>query len=80
MVRMDDRVYNLIYSLLFLKDLDKTLKEVLVNTITSEQIQDILKLLDVDEQTKVDFKLFAGMAAYAERVLYPKYVYVFMFF
>ena len=56
------------------QDIDRTLKDVLVNTITTEQIQYLLGLLDIDESTKVDYKLFAGMAAYAERVLYPKFV------
>mgnify|MGYP000314280115 FL=1 len=56
------------------QDLDKSLKDVLVNTIDSKQIHEILKSLDVDENTRVDYKLFAGMAAYAERVLYPKFV------
>jgi len=59
-----------------LQDLDRSLKDVLVNTITSEQISDILHTLEIDENTKIDFKLFAGLAAYAERVLYPKFVYV----
>ncbi|XP_052256571.1 uncharacterized protein LOC127861814 isoform X12 [Dreissena polymorpha] len=56
------------------KDLDRSLKDVLVNTITSEQVQDVLKSLEIDEQTRVDQKLFYGVAAYAERVLYPKFV------
>ena len=56
------------------QDIDRTLKDVLVNTITSDQIKYLLELLDIDEETKVDYKLFAGMAAYAERVLYPKFV------
>ncbi|KAL4223888.1 hypothetical protein ACF0H5_017351 [Mactra antiquata] len=56
------------------KDLDRSLKDVLVNTITSEQIHEVLNTLQVDENTKVDYKLFAGMAAYAERVLYPSFV------
>ncbi|XP_052800181.1 uncharacterized protein LOC128231412 isoform X12 [Mya arenaria] len=59
---------------ILIKDIDRSLKDVLVNTITSEQISDILHTLDIDENTKIDFKLFCGMAAYAERVLYPKFV------
>ena len=46
----------------------------LVNTITTEQIKYLLDLLDITEETRIDYKLFAGMAAYAERVLYPKFV------
>lgn len=56
------------------KDIDRSLKDVLVNTITTEQIKYLLDLLDITEETKIDYKLFAGMAAYAERVLYPKFV------
>ena len=56
------------------KDLDRSLKDVLVNTITSEQVQDVLNMLNITESTKVDYQLFAGMAAFAERVLYPSYV------
>ena len=59
---------------IYFQDIDRTLKDVLVNTITSDQIKYLLELLDIDEETKVDYKLFAGMAAYAERVLYPKFV------
>ena len=56
------------------QDIDRTLKDVLVNTITTDQIKYLLDLLDINEETKIDYKLFAGMAAYAERVLYPKFV------
>ncbi|XP_060599771.1 uncharacterized protein LOC132753345 isoform X4 [Ruditapes philippinarum] len=56
------------------KDLDRSLKDVLVNTITSEQVQDVLNMLNITESTKVDYQLFAGMAAFAERVLYPSFV------
>ena len=65
-----------LFSVCVSQDLDRSLKDVLVNTITSEQISDILHTLEIDENTKIDFKLFAGLAAYAERVLYPKFVYV----
>lgn len=56
------------------KELDRSLKDVLVHTITSEQVQSVLDTFGITENTKVDFKYFAGMAAFAERILYPKYV------
>ena len=56
--------------------LGKALKEVLVNTITSEQVSDMATLLEVEDDTPVDIKLFSGIAALAERILYPDFVYV----
>ena len=72
-------VSNLTQSLTYMciskfQDIDRSLKDVLVNTITTDQIKYLLELLDITEETKIDYKLFAGMAAYAERVLYPRFV------
>ncbi|XP_053374901.1 uncharacterized protein LOC123535376 [Mercenaria mercenaria] len=64
-----DKSHTILY-----KDLDRSLKDVLVNTITSEQVQEVLNTLNITENTKVDYQLFAGMAAFAERVLYPSFV------
>ncbi len=49
---------------------------VLVNTITPEEIQEICDMVQLEEEPKVDFKLFAGMAALAERILYPAHLWV----
>lgn len=48
--------------------------EVLINTITSEEILTVLRLTSLEENSKVSLKLFSGLAAMAERLLYPKYV------
>ena len=59
---------------LYPQDLDKALQDVLVNTITSEDTRRICELVGLDQDGSVDFKLFAGIAAMAERMLYPKFV------
>ncbi|XP_012936365.1 uncharacterized protein LOC101853688 isoform X1 [Aplysia californica] len=52
----------------------KALKEVLVNTISTDQVDDMCRMLEVNETTSVDIKLFSGVAALAERILYPDFL------
>ena len=59
--------------------LSKALREVLVNTITADQVEDLCELLDLSDVTPVDLQLFSGTAALAERILYPDFVYVHFF-
>ncbi|KAK3587653.1 hypothetical protein CHS0354_032859 [Potamilus streckersoni] len=59
---------------ILLKDVEKSLKDVLVNTISSEQVNEICDVLQLNNDTKIDQTLFSGIAAFAERVLYPKFV------
>ncbi|KAL3858031.1 hypothetical protein ACJMK2_012647 [Sinanodonta woodiana] len=59
---------------ILLKDIEKSLKDVLVNTISSEQVAEICDVLQLNNDTKIDQTLFSGIAAFAERVLYPKFV------
>ncbi|XP_046550428.1 uncharacterized protein LOC124260208 isoform X2 [Haliotis rubra] len=56
------------------KDIEKALKDVLVNTISKEEVTDVCQLLEIDEETNIDYQLFCGVAAFAERILYPKFV------
>ena len=52
----------------------KAIKEVLVNTVSLEQAEDLCLLLEIEDSTSVDLKLFSGIAALAERILYPDFV------
>ncbi|CAL1544481.1 unnamed protein product [Lymnaea stagnalis] len=52
----------------------EALKDVLVNTITYSQAEELCDLLEVDDETCVDLDLFSGMAALAERILYPEFL------
>ncbi|XP_071092768.1 uncharacterized protein [Haliotis cracherodii] len=56
------------------KDIEKALKDVLVNTISKEEVAEVCQLLEIDEETRIDYQLFCGVAAFAERILYPKFV------
>ncbi|XP_074643243.1 uncharacterized protein LOC141900312 [Tubulanus polymorphus] len=56
------------------KDLEKALKDVLINSITAEQMNYMFDLIQIDEDSKIDQKLFSGIAALAERLLYQKFV------
>ena len=57
-----------------MKDLEKAMKDVLINTLTSQQFNDLCDMIQIDEEEKIDYKLFGGLAALAERLLYPKFV------
>ncbi|KAK2163962.1 hypothetical protein LSH36_71g01027 [Paralvinella palmiformis] len=59
---------------LSLKGLDKALKEALVDTVTSDDVSEIIQLVGLTNSSKIDQKLFTGMAAMTERMLYPKFL------
>ncbi len=54
--------------------MEKALTGVLVNTFTPEHLREIMQLVQLDEECKVDFKLFAGLAAMTERLLYTRFL------
>lgn len=56
------------------RDLQRALRDVLINTISPEDMEQMFSLAQVDDNCKVDLKLFSGIAALAERVLYPKFL------
>ncbi|XP_064612552.1 uncharacterized protein LOC135476453 [Liolophura sinensis] len=56
------------------KELEKALREVLVGTLTKQRVKELCDWLEINEDTKIDYKLFSGMAALAERILYPDFV------
>jgi len=55
-------------------NLEKCLRGVLVNTITTEEAEKLISMIEVTEDTKIDIELFCGIAALAERMLYPKFI------
>lgn len=60
-------------SLLF-QHLGNALTDVLIHTITQEQIKSMVELVQLNDESHVDLKLFCGMAALSERILYPEYL------
>ncbi|RUS79760.1 hypothetical protein EGW08_012476, partial [Elysia chlorotica] len=54
--------------------LSLALQEVLVNALSERHLAELCDILDIDETTSVDLQLFSGMAALAERILYPDYI------
>ncbi|KAK7087151.1 uncharacterized protein [Littorina saxatilis] len=73
-----------LYQKVFVKHKDKTnhikkdklemcLKETLVQSLKPNTFGDLCDLLEVDDATFIDFKLFSGIAAITERILYPFY-------
>jgi hypothetical protein len=46
----------------------------LINTITKEDTKTLFELAEIDENSKVDLKLFSGISALAERILYPQFL------
>ncbi|XP_063396035.1 uncharacterized protein LOC134680749 isoform X8 [Mytilus trossulus] len=56
------------------KELEKALKNVLVDTLNHEHYQYICELLEIKEGEDINSDLFAKMSALAERLLYPQYV------
>lgn len=56
------------------KELEKTLKNVLVDTLNHEHFKYICDLLEIKEGEDINAPLFSKMAALAERLLYPQYV------
>merc|ERR1711894_763103 len=58
------------------KNLEKAMRDVLINVITSKDIQEMCSVAQFTEFCKLDLKLFSGLAAMSERILYPKYMYM----
>lgn len=56
------------------KELEKALKNVLVDTLNNEYFKYICELLEIKEGEEVTCDLFSKIAALAERLLYPQYV------
>ena len=54
--------------------LEKALKEALVDTISPEEVTEMIDLVQLNENSKVDQKLFVGIAAMTERLLYPRFL------
>ena len=59
-----------------LQGLETCLKETLVQALKENTYTEICDLLDITDETVVDFKLFSGVAAIIERILYPFYTSV----
>ncbi|XP_076452918.1 uncharacterized protein LOC143288392 isoform X1 [Babylonia areolata] len=53
--------------------LETCLKETLVQQMKDTTFPDLCDLLDITQDTVIDFKLFSGAAAITERILYPHY-------
>ncbi|XP_077995472.1 uncharacterized protein LOC144448958 [Glandiceps talaboti] len=57
------------------KEVETGMKAVHVDSISVEQIDKMVEMLEIDEQTyKFNFKIFAALCALSERLLYPKFV------
>ncbi|XP_013421806.1 uncharacterized protein LOC106181848 [Lingula anatina] len=54
--------------------LDTVLNDVLAHPISKETFQDVCSLVQLDENTSIDYKLFAGIAALCERLLYTRFI------
>ena len=57
-----------------IQGLEKALKEALVDTIDGDDVTEMVNMGQLNESSKIDQKLFIGIAAMAERVLYPKFL------
>ncbi|PVD32968.1 hypothetical protein C0Q70_08416 [Pomacea canaliculata] len=73
-----------LYQKVFIKHKDRTnhlnkesltqcLKEVLIEMLTEDTLSEVFQLVEISEETRIDFRLFSGIAALAERMLYPNY-------
>ncbi|KAL8559857.1 hypothetical protein ACOMHN_016903 [Nucella lapillus] len=73
-----------LYQKIFIKHKDKAnainkqgleacLRETLVQQLKDTTFTDLCDLLDIKDNTVIDFKLFSGAAAITERILYPCY-------
>ncbi|XP_043911364.1 uncharacterized protein LOC122788354 isoform X2 [Protopterus annectens] len=60
--------------LLSLKDVERAVRDLYQNEINIKQVQDLTGLLCMEEETKVDFKLFLTFCALSERVFYSFFV------
>ncbi|XP_025091573.1 uncharacterized protein LOC112562508 [Pomacea canaliculata] len=76
-----------LYQKVFIKHKDRTnhlnkesltqcLKEVLIEMLTEDTLSEVFQLVEISEETRIDFRLFSGIAALAERMLYPNYTTV----
>ena len=60
--------------MIYFQGLEKAMREVLVHTLSIDELNQIYELVDITSETAVDYALFAGLASLAERVLYPKFL------
>ncbi|KAK3084885.1 hypothetical protein FSP39_020788 [Pinctada imbricata] len=51
------------------KELERAVKSVLVNTITTEHYKELADMLEIDENTRIDIATFSAISALAERLL-----------
>lgn len=65
------------YSDVLFQELEKALQDALVSRASSENVQDLFTMVEIDDESRVDFDLFCGICALAERLLFPKFLYVF---
>ena len=49
------------------------MRDTLTQTITEKDIHDIRRLVELSDEAVIEYSLFAGLAAMAERMLYPKF-------
>ena len=55
------------------QDLEKALRDTLTQTITEKDIANICRLVELSDEALIEYSLFAGLAAMAERMIYPKF-------
>ena len=48
--------------------------EILVSRLSQENVADLYKMVEIEEETKIDFNLFCGVCALAERIYYPQFL------
>ncbi|KAF6020457.1 hypothetical protein EB796_021231 [Bugula neritina] len=73
-----DKIFNKhknIYSgKLGFQDLQKALSDVLIQSIDDEKMKMVIQMLQIDEDVQVEKRLFYGISAFTERLLYPMFV------
>ena len=64
---------QLLFCPFYFQNFETVLRETLVQTLKENTYPEICELLSIDNKTVIDFKLFAGVCALIERLLYPSY-------
>ena len=60
-----------------MQELHKALTDIFSTAIQESNVVEVCTLMQIDEETKIDLGLFSSVAAIAERLLYPHFVYVY---
>ena len=60
-------------TVIIFQDLQKALSDVLIHSIDNQKMKLVIDMLLISEKDVFDKKLFYGVAAFAERLLYPIY-------